>query len=129
MKSRRWTARRHQGRRSQQAACVGRSTLESQAEGHPAESGRGRGSTCHSVAGMRYAQSSILRFAPIARQCTGGNDGVRTWGLALSRDGTRLYTANGPRLLCFRWSTPRRLEEIARQIPTGKMPWGLALDD
>jgi YVTN family beta-propeller protein len=56
-------------------------------------------------------------------------DGVgdRPWGIAISRDGSRLYTANGP-------SLDLSIIDIAtgnvdRRVHIGGLPWGVALAD
>jgi YVTN family beta-propeller protein len=51
--------------------------------------------------------------------------GRRPWGIALSPDGTRLYTANGVSddVSVVDLSSSR---EIAR-IPVGRGPWGIAI--
>jgi len=52
--------------------------------------------------------------------------GTRPWGMALSADGSRLYTANGPSNDVSVIDTAT-LKVIAK-IPVGKSPWGVALD-
>jgi YVTN family beta-propeller protein len=51
--------------------------------------------------------------------------GTRPWGIALSADGTRLYTANGPSndVSVVDTSTLK----VIKKIPVGKSPWGVAL--
>lgn len=51
--------------------------------------------------------------------------GARPWGMALSADGSRLYTANGPSNDVSVFDTTT-LKVIAK-IPVGKSPWGVAL--
>jgi YVTN family beta-propeller protein len=51
--------------------------------------------------------------------------GMRPWGIALSADGSRLYTANGPSNDVSVIDTAT-LKVIAK-IPVGKSPWGVAL--
>ena len=51
--------------------------------------------------------------------------GTRPWGMALSADGSRLYTANGPSNDVSVIDTAT-LKVIAK-IPVGKSPWGVAL--
>jgi len=52
--------------------------------------------------------------------------GARPWGIALSRDGRRLYSANGP-------SNDVSIIDagsltVLKKVPVGKGPWGVALD-
>ncbi len=51
--------------------------------------------------------------------------GTRPWGIALSADGTRLYTANGPSndVSIVDTSALRTI----RKIPVGRSPWGVVL--
>jgi YVTN family beta-propeller protein len=51
--------------------------------------------------------------------------GQRPWGMALTRDGKKLYTANGPSNDVTVVDTDR-LSAIAT-IPVGKIPWGVAI--
>ena len=53
--------------------------------------------------------------------------GRRVWGIALSRDGKRLFSANGLDNNVSVVDT-EKLEEI-RKIPVGGRPWGVAIDD
>jgi YVTN family beta-propeller protein len=51
--------------------------------------------------------------------------GTRPWGMALSADGKKLYTANGP-------SNDVSIVDTAalsaiRKIPVGRSPWGVVL--
>jgi YVTN family beta-propeller protein len=51
--------------------------------------------------------------------------GTRPWGIALSADGSRLYTANGPSndVSIVDTATLR----VIRKIPAGRSPWGVVL--
>ena len=51
--------------------------------------------------------------------------GTRPWGIALSRDGARLYTANGPSNDVTVVDT--RTLGVIKKIPVGKSPWGVVL--
>jgi YVTN family beta-propeller protein len=51
--------------------------------------------------------------------------GTRPWGLALSPDGSRLYTANGPSNDVSVVDTAA-LSLVAR-IAAGRSPWGVAV--
>jgi YVTN family beta-propeller protein len=51
--------------------------------------------------------------------------GTRPWGIALSDDGRRLYTANGPSNDVSVVDTATL--KVIRKIPVGKSPWGVAL--
>jgi YVTN family beta-propeller protein len=52
--------------------------------------------------------------------------GVRPWGIGLSPDGSKLYTANGPSndVSVIDVATG----EIKRKIPVGSLPWGVAVE-
>jgi YVTN family beta-propeller protein len=52
--------------------------------------------------------------------------GTRPWGIELSADGTRLYTANGPSNDVSVIDTATL--KVIKKIPVGKSPWGVALD-
>ena len=51
--------------------------------------------------------------------------GVRPWGIAVSPDGHRLYTANGPSNDVSVIDLATRA--VTKQIKAGRSPWGLAL--
>jgi YVTN family beta-propeller protein len=51
--------------------------------------------------------------------------GQRPWGIALTPDGSKLYTANGPSNDVSVVDT-RKLQVI-KTIPVGKIPWGVAI--
>ena len=51
--------------------------------------------------------------------------GARPWGIALSEDGARLYTANGPSNDVSVVDTATL--KVIKKIPVGKSPWGVAL--
>ena len=53
--------------------------------------------------------------------------GKRVWGLALSRDGSRLYSANGLDNTVSVIDTEKNAE--INTIAVGERPWGVALDD
>lgn len=53
--------------------------------------------------------------------------GTRPWGIALSKDGSRLYTANGPSNDVSVVDTATL--KVIKKIPVGKSPWGVALSD
>ena len=53
--------------------------------------------------------------------------GKRVWGLALSRDGSRLYATNGLDNTLSVIDTAKK--EQIKTIPTGERPWGVVLDD
>jgi YVTN family beta-propeller protein len=53
--------------------------------------------------------------------------GKRVWGLALSRDGSTLYTTDG---LDHQVSViDTDLEMVKSIVEVGKFPWGIAIDD
>jgi YVTN family beta-propeller protein len=51
--------------------------------------------------------------------------GERPWGIAVSPDGTMLYTANGPSNDVSVIDIAAR--QVARKIPVGTGPWGIAV--
>jgi YVTN family beta-propeller protein len=51
--------------------------------------------------------------------------GARPWGIALSRDGRRLYTANGPSNDVTIVDTSSL--SVLKKVPVGKGPWGVVL--
>jgi YVTN family beta-propeller protein len=51
--------------------------------------------------------------------------GTRPWGIALSADGSRLYTANGPSNDVTVVDTGTL--KVIKKIPVGKSPWGVAV--
>ena len=53
--------------------------------------------------------------------------GNRVWGAALSRDGSKLYTANGASNTVSVVDTAA--SKSVMEIKVGDAPWGLALDD
>ena len=51
--------------------------------------------------------------------------GKRVWGLALSGDGSRLYTTDGVSNQVSVIDTARA--EVIATVPVGKFPWGVAV--
>jgi YVTN family beta-propeller protein len=51
--------------------------------------------------------------------------GQRPWGMALSKDGSRLYTANGPSNDVTVVDTATL--KVIKKIAVGQSPWGIAL--
>jgi YVTN family beta-propeller protein len=51
--------------------------------------------------------------------------GTRPWGIALSADGQRLYSANGPSNDVSIVDT--RTLRVIKRIPAGRSPWGVVL--
>lgn len=51
--------------------------------------------------------------------------GQRPWGIALTPDGKKLYTANGPSNDVSVVDTGRL--QVIKTIPVGKIPWGVAI--
>ena len=51
--------------------------------------------------------------------------GTRPWGIALSPDGVRLYSANGPSNDVSIIDT--RTLQVIKRIPAGRSPWGVVL--
>ena len=53
--------------------------------------------------------------------------GKRVWGLALSRDGTRLYACNSLESLVSVVDTTTN--QVSATIAVGQRPWGVVIDD
>jgi YVTN family beta-propeller protein len=51
--------------------------------------------------------------------------GARPWGIAVSKDGKTVYTANGPSNDVSVIDVENR--RVATKIPVGEGPWGVAL--
>jgi len=51
--------------------------------------------------------------------------GPRPWGVALSADGSTLYTANGPSNDVSVIDVAGK--QVTKKIPVGRGPWGIAL--
>jgi YVTN family beta-propeller protein len=51
--------------------------------------------------------------------------GQRPWGIALTPDGRKLYTANGPSNDVSVVDTEKM--QVLKKIPAGKIPWGVAI--
>jgi YVTN family beta-propeller protein len=51
--------------------------------------------------------------------------GERPWGIAVSADGTTLYTANGPSHDVAVVDVASR--QLKTRIPVGRQPWGVAI--
>jgi YVTN family beta-propeller protein len=51
--------------------------------------------------------------------------GARPWGIALSHDGKRLYTANGSSNDVSIVDTATL--QVLEKVPVGKSPWGVVL--
>jgi YVTN family beta-propeller protein len=64
------------------------------------------------------ATDSIVGSVPV---------GQRPWGIALTPDGRKLYTANGPSNDVSVVDAERLTVE--KKIPVGKLPWGVALGE
>jgi YVTN family beta-propeller protein len=76
----------------------------------------GRGGTI-AVAEQEGDGQKLLKEIPV---------GARPWGIALSRDGRRLYTANGSSDDVTVVDTSSL--SVLKKIPVGKGPWGVVLD-
>ena len=76
----------------------------------------GRGGTI-AVAEQEGAGQKLLKEIPV---------GARPWGIALSRDGRRLYTANGSSDDVTVVDTSSL--SVLKKIPVGKGPWGVVVD-
>jgi len=66
--------------------------------------------------GSRTSQAKLLKEIAV---------GKRPWGIALSHDGKRLYTANGPSNDVSIIDTTSL--SVIKSVPVGNSPWGLAL--
>jgi YVTN family beta-propeller protein len=51
--------------------------------------------------------------------------GVRPWGIALTSDGRKLYSANGPSNDVTVVDTETL--KVLKKIPAGELPWGVAV--
>ena len=51
--------------------------------------------------------------------------GVRPWGIALTADGRKLYSANGPSNDVSVVDTDSL--KVIKKIPAGELPWGVAI--
>jgi YVTN family beta-propeller protein len=53
--------------------------------------------------------------------------GVRPWGIALTSDGRKLYSANGPSndVTVVDTETMR----VLKKIPAGELPWGVVIGE
>jgi YVTN family beta-propeller protein len=76
----------------------------------------GRGGTI-AVAEQEGDGEKLLKEIPV---------GARPWGIALSRDGRRLYTANGSSNDITVVDTSSL--SVLKKIPVGKGPWGVVVD-
>jgi YVTN family beta-propeller protein len=76
----------------------------------------GRGGTI-AVAEQEGEGQKLLKEIPV---------GARPWGIALSRDGRRLYTANGSSDDVTVVDTSSL--SVLKKIPVGKGPWGVVVD-
>jgi YVTN family beta-propeller protein len=76
----------------------------------------GRGGTVAVIDAADSATPKLVTEIPV---------GTRPWGIALSDDGTRLYTANGPSndVSIVDTATLR----VIKKIPAGRSPWGVVL--
>ena len=53
--------------------------------------------------------------------------GKRVWGLAMTRDGSRVFSTNGVSGTVSVIDTGK--DEVIKTIEVGKFPWGVAIDD
>jgi YVTN family beta-propeller protein len=51
--------------------------------------------------------------------------GVRPWGIALTSDGRKLYSANGPSNDVTVMDTESM--KVLKKIPAGELPWGVVV--
>jgi YVTN family beta-propeller protein len=54
--------------------------------------------------------------------------GTRPWGIALTRDGRKLYTANGPShdVSVVDVADPAAMR-VVKTVPVGQLAWGVAI--
>jgi YVTN family beta-propeller protein len=76
----------------------------------------GRGGTVAVIDATDSANLTLVSEVPV---------GTRPWGIALSPDGKRLYTANGPSHDVSIVDTTTLL--VIKKIPAGRSPWGVVL--
>ena len=86
-------------------------------------SGGGRCNVTNEIVRAEDFNGSRNAIAKVLRMFEGV--GPRPWGIALSPDGDRLYTANGPSddVAVLDPESGR----ILRRITVGKLPWGIAV--
>jgi YVTN family beta-propeller protein len=68
------------------------------------------------VSVVDVATDSVVATVPV---------GVRPWGIALTSDGRKLYTANGPSNDVTVVDTEAM--KVLKKIPAGELPWGVAV--
>jgi YVTN family beta-propeller protein len=51
--------------------------------------------------------------------------GTRPWGIGLTSDGRKLYTANGPSNDVTVLDT--RTMQVLKKVPAGELPWGIVV--
>jgi YVTN family beta-propeller protein len=51
--------------------------------------------------------------------------GARPWGIALTPDGKKIYTANGPSGDVS--VIDARTLQVTQRIPVGQLPWGISM--
>jgi YVTN family beta-propeller protein len=51
--------------------------------------------------------------------------GTRPWGIGLTADGRKLYTANGPSSDVTVLDT--RTMQVLKKVPAGELPWGVVV--
>jgi YVTN family beta-propeller protein len=68
---------------------------------------------------------AVIDLLPKPKLVTEIAVGARPWGIALSKDGSRLYTANGPSNDVSIVDTATL--KVVKKIPAGKSPWGVTL--
>jgi YVTN family beta-propeller protein len=76
----------------------------------------GRGGTIAVIDATDPASLNLVTEVPV---------GTRPWGIALSKDGKRLYTANGPSNDVSIVDTDSL--QVIKRIPAGRSPWGVVL--
>jgi YVTN family beta-propeller protein len=68
---------------------------------------------------------AVIDLLPKPKLVTEIQVGARPWGIALSKDGSRLYTANGPSNDVSIVDTATL--KVIKKLPAGKSPWGVTL--
>ena len=89
----------------------------------------GVGRLARRQAGLRRQRPGQARSRsstrPPTRSLASVEVGQRPWGIALTPDGRKLYTANGPSNDVSVVDTEKL--QVIKKIPVGKIPWGVAI--
>ena len=73
----------------------------------------------------RYSATGQFTYLGPSTLVASVDAGPRPWGIAISADGTTLYTANGSSNDVSVIDIATR--QVTKKIPAGRGPWGIAL--